>query len=74
MRSAIDFMKAVATIVAGLIVLVFIILIVVAEVSCPIPGCRGAGGDVWMLPFVYSFVGIPSLLLLIAMFFLKRRR
>jgi hypothetical protein len=74
MQTVIDFVKAAVAIVASLIVFIFVILLLVAEGNCPLPGCRGPEGDIWMLPFAFSIIAIPAILLLLAMIFVSRRR
>ncbi|WFU05619.1 hypothetical protein QA648_20800 (plasmid) [Rhizobium sp. CB3171] len=74
MQTVMDFMKAAVAIITSLIVFVFLILIVVAQAGCPIPKCSGPDGDIWMGPFVFSFIGIPAILLLALMIFISRRR
>jgi hypothetical protein len=42
------------------VAVVYVAAVVSAQVSCPFLRCTGPAGDVWMLPFFLSLVGIPA--------------
>ena len=74
MEAVINVLKIAAVIVLSLIVLVFLVLIMVAQAGCPILKCRGPDGDIWMGPLFFSIIGLPAILILAGIIFFSRRR
>ena len=74
MDGVISFLKIAVAIVTSLVILVFIGLIVVAQIGCPIQKCTGPDGDIWMMPLFFSIAGIPAALILAALIVFNRRR
>ncbi|MBB6485058.1 hypothetical protein [Rhizobium lusitanum] len=74
MEAVVNFLKIAAVIVASLITLVFLVLIIVARIGCPIQKCVGLDGDIWMIPLFFSVVGVPAVLILAATLFFSSRR
>jgi len=49
---------------------IFVLILVDAQIACPIPTCKGPEGDVWMLVFVVTPLGLPALVM--SVFFLAK--
>jgi hypothetical protein len=69
-------LKATAQIIKILCVIVaaiFVFMIVAAQLECSQfksigHQCAGSDGDIWMMPFFFSLIGIPALIGSIAIF------
>jgi hypothetical protein len=40
---------------------IFVVMLVGAQIGCPIPTCRGPEGDAWMPAFFFAPFGLPAL-------------
>jgi hypothetical protein len=49
----------------ALVTLLFVGLVLIAEINCLVGFCRGPDGDVWMLPFVLGMFYLPVLAIVI---------
>jgi hypothetical protein len=78
-------LRAIAQIIKILCLVVtaiFVLLIVAAQLECSQfksigHQCAGPDGDIWMMPFFFSLIGIPALIGSIAIFIrmlLRRKR
>jgi hypothetical protein len=56
-----SFPKLLVRVVTAAVAVVYLASVVQAQVACPFMGCRGPGGDVWMLPLFLSLIGIPAI-------------
>jgi hypothetical protein len=49
----------------------FIAMLVVAQIGCPIPTCKGPDGDAWMPAFFFAPFGLPALVA--SIFFIAKK-
>jgi len=54
-----------AALLFGLATLLFIGLVLIAEVNCPIGSCRGPDGDIWMGAYIVGIFYLPVLAVVI---------
>jgi hypothetical protein len=49
---------------------IFIVMLVGAQTSCPIPACKGPEGDAWMPALFFAPLGLPALVM--SVFFIAK--
>ncbi len=54
-----------AALLFGLASLLFIGLVLIAEINCPVGFCRGPDGDIWMGAFIVGMFYLPVLAVVI---------
>ncbi len=73
---AVDFGIFAATVVCFLVAFGWLGLLGWAELSClslPSHVCRGDQGDVFMVPFIYGFIGLPATVASVIIIVVRRR-
>jgi hypothetical protein len=50
---------------------IFIVMLVGAQMGCPIPTCKGPEGDAWMPAFFFAPFGLPALVM--SIFFIAKK-
>jgi hypothetical protein len=60
-NGAIGFLKSLMVLLFALVSVLFVGLVLIAEINCPVGFCRGPDGDVWMPSIVLGMFYLPVL-------------